>query len=380
MTMSASQQEAARKARERLDGLAKPKGSLGQLEVLGVQLCRAQARFPPETDALKVIIFAGDHGVANPDAEGVSPFPQAVTQSMVQTMVAGKSCVTSLARTCGVTVDVVDVGVKGEYALVHRDESLVRFYRHRVCEGTANLAQESAMSRPEVEAAIKVGRDAVDRVLDEDGTRIFAIGEMGIGNTTPASAITTRLLGLEDPMALVGPGTGLDAGGVRRKAAVVARGLARQASLPEDALEVLRDLGGAEIAAMAGAYLQGPAREVALVVDGFISSAAALVAVKMDARVASHLIIATQSPEPGQRFIIEELRRIAADVVEDASSDAMPDPLLDLGLRLGEGSGAVAALPLLKASAGLLRDVATLDEVLAAASASAEADREAQEK
>mmetsp|Transcript_9207 Transcript_9207/g.18108 ORF Transcript_9207/g.18108 Transcript_9207/m.18108 type:complete len:358 (+) Transcript_9207:482-1555(+) len=355
MAETPEQTKAAADARARLDSLAKPVGSLGLLEDLVVQLCRAQASYPPILESPKVLIFAGDHGVARD--EGVSPFPQAVTISMLKTMYAGKSCATSFSKSNGATVDLIDVGVANEYSLEDTPhDEIVRFFNDRVCEGTDNLAVQPAMSAEQMKAALQVGRDAVDRAIEEDGTRIFAIGEMGIGNTTPASAIASRLLGFEDPTRLVGPGTGLDEKGMQNKSKVIAKALARGGSSPEDALGVLQDLGGLEIAAMTGAYLQGPEREIALLVDGIISSSAALVAVRHDPRVASHLIFATRSSEPGQKFMLEEVQSIAGATVI---------PVLDLSLHLGEASGAALALPILRAGANLLKDGATLAEVMA---------------
>lgn len=338
--------DAAAKTRARLDALAKPPGSLGRLEDIAVFLAGAQRCFPPSAASPRVVVFAGDHGVARD--EGVSPYPQAVTGAMVQTFASGRAAVAVLARQAGAELEVVQVGVVPELAVsavpgvVVRDENVAR--------GTANLARGPAMTEAQRDAALEVGRRAVQRAL-EAGVDLLCLGEMGIGNTTPAAALAARLLG-RPAAELVGPGTGLDAAGVAHKAAVVQRALDRGGS--EAPLEALADLGGLEIAALVGAVLAAEEGDLPVLLDGFIVGAAALLAVRHRPEARRVLLPCTRSAEPGHAAVL-------------AALDLGP-PVLDLGLRLGEASGAAAALPLVRAATALVTEMALLEDVLAAGS------------
>ena len=336
---------AAEAARARLNALAKPPGSLGRLEELAVALAASQGKALPTADRPQVIVFAADHGVAR--AQRVSPYPPEVTALMVQTFASGRAAVSALARTAGAGLEVVELGVVSPLPLSLAPG--VRVVRASVAPGTRDLSVEAAMSPGERDAAMGLGREAVARAV-EDQVDVLALGEMGIGNTTSAAALAARLLGLPGA-ALAGPGTGLDADGVRHKAEVIQRGLDRGG--PHDPLGALADLGGLEIAALVGAIVEAAALRVPVVLDGFIVSVAALVAVRLHPEVRAHLIPATRSAEPGHGLVLDAL--------------ALSPPLLDWGLRLGEASAATLALPLCRAACAALRDMATWEEVLGGA-------------
>lgn len=325
-----------------LDALAKPPGSLGRLEELAIWLSAAQRRSPPTVAQPRVIVFAGDHGVAR--ARGVSPYPPEVTAAMVRTFAAGRAAVAVLSRRAGASLEVVDVGVAVPVEVTPVDG--VSVVSAKIAAGTADLSAGPAMTADQCAAALAVGRAAVARAHTR-GADLLCLGEMGIGNTTPASAISARLLGRR-AVELVGPGTGLDAAGVRHKAAVVQEALDRVG--PTDPLGVLADLGGLELAALVGAMLEAEVRDLPVLLDGFIVSASALVAVQLEPAVRRVLFPATRSAEPGHGLVLDGLD--------------LPPPLLDFGLRLGEASAATTALPLAQAAADLVAGMATLDEVL----------------
>ncbi len=328
---------AARAAGEaRQAGLTKPPGSLGRLERLVLDLCAMQGRERPAVDRPAIVVFAGDHGVA---AEGVSAFPQAVTGEMVRNFARGGAAISVLARSLGARLEVVNVGT------VAALEVLPGVIDARVGPGTGNIAREPAMDAGGIAAALAAGREAVDRALAH-GADLFIGGDMGIANTTAASAVACALLDA-DPADLAGPGTGLDAAGVRRKAGVIGRALHRHAGAASSPLEALRCLGGFEIAALTGAYLRGAQCGLPLLVDGFISSVAALAACRLQASAGSWMLLAHRSAEPGHARVVA----------------ALPgEPLLDLGMRLGEGSGAATALPLLRLACALHAGMATFEE------------------
>ncbi|MCB9765490.1 MAG: nicotinate-nucleotide--dimethylbenzimidazole phosphoribosyltransferase [Alphaproteobacteria bacterium] len=339
MSSASFDETAAAEAQAAMDGLAKPPGSLGRLESLAVWLAGVQGRAKPRVDNPRVIVFAGDHGVARDEA--VSPYPPEVTATMVRTFAEGRAAVAVLARQAGAALEVVDVGVRG------LDQPVEGVVRARVAPGTLNLARGPAMTPGQRDAAIAAGRRAALRAA-ADGVDLLALGEMGIGNTTPASALTARLLGVPASM-VVGPGTGLDAEGVRHKATVVQRALDRNG--PRDPMGALADLGGFEIAALVGCMLEASSQRIPILLDGFIVGAAALVAVRHRPELARALMPATASAEPGHRAVIEAL--------------GTPAPLLDWGLRLGEASGAALLIPACRSASALLHEMATLAEVLA---------------
>ncbi|MDS4031588.1 MAG: nicotinate-nucleotide--dimethylbenzimidazole phosphoribosyltransferase [Candidatus Contendobacter sp.] len=321
-------------ARDRQAQLTKPPGSLGQLEELGVTLAAMQGVQRPRVDKVWITVFAGDHGVV---AEGVSAFPQVVTAEMVRNFARGGAAISVLARTWEARLEVVNVGTAQPL------EDLPGVLDARVGPGTANFVREPAMTVEWLHDALAAGHDAAERAAI-NGARLFIGGEMGIGNTTSAAALACSLLGL--PAArLAGPGTGLDAAGVARKALVIERALAHHRS--DQPLIALQRLGGFEIAALAGAYLRCGQLGLPALVDGFIATAAALVAVRLRPELAAWLFYSHCSAEPGHRQLLDALA---------------VKPLLDLGMRLGEGSGAAVAMPILRAAAALHADMATFAE------------------
>ncbi|AMZ74890.1 MULTISPECIES: nicotinate-nucleotide--dimethylbenzimidazole phosphoribosyltransferase [Pseudomonas] len=332
--------QALEQATARQQQLTKPAGSLGRLESVAVQLAGLQGQVKPSLDHVWIAIFAGDHGVV---AEGVSAFPQEVTGQMLLNFVSGGAAISVLARQLGASLEVVDLGT------VTPALDLPGVRHLRVGPGTANFVHGPAMTVAQGEQALQAGRDSVQRAVAA-GTHLFIGGEMGIGNTTAASALACALL--DCPVAhLVGPGTGLDAAGVSHKAQVIERALALHAAQRDDPLQTLFNLGGFEIAALAGAYLACAQQGVAVLVDGFICSVAALVAVRVNPGCRPWLLFGHRGAEPGHRHVLETLGA---------------EPLLDLGLRLGEGSGAALAVPLLRLACGLHGQMATFAEAAVA--------------
>jgi nicotinate-nucleotide--dimethylbenzimidazole phosphoribosyltransferase len=323
--------------RARIDGKAKPLGSLGRLEDLAVQLGLIWHPLAPRTERAAVFVFAADHGLT---AEGVSLYPASVTRAMVATYLAGRAGVSSLAKASAVEVQVVDAGVDAD---IPSHPGLIDA---KVRRGSRNAARESALTPQEVSDCLARGASIVGASVDA-GTDVVAIGEMGIGNTTSAALLMHRLA----PASLadcVGAGAGLDPAGVARKLAVAERAAARSGATSP--LEVLVEFGGYEIAMMAGAVLGSAACRRPVIIDGFIATAAALVAVRLQPAARGYCVFSHRSAERGHSLLLEAL---------DAK------PYLDLGLRLGEGTGAVMAVPLLRAAAGILTEMADLSDVLA---------------
>ncbi|MFV0931376.1 nicotinate-nucleotide--dimethylbenzimidazole phosphoribosyltransferase [Pseudomonas jessenii] len=332
--------QAVEQAKARQQQLTKPAGSLGQLEALAVQLAGLQGRVKPSLEQVWIAIFAGDHGVV---AEGVSAFPQEVTGQMLLNFVSGGAAISVLARQLGASLEVVDLGT------VTPSLNLPGVRHLNVGPGTANFVQGPAMTQTQGQLALQAGRDSVQRAI-ATGAQLFIGGEMGIGNTTAASALACALL--DCPVVhLTGPGTGLNAEGVSHKAQVIERALALHGAQRGDALQTLFNLGGFEIAALVGAYLACAQEGVAVLVDGFICSVAALVAVRLNPECRQWLLFGHRGAEPGHRHVLETL-------------DAQP--LLDLGLRLGEGSGAALAVPLLRLACDLHGQMATFAEAAVA--------------
>ncbi len=323
-----------RRAVARQAQLTKPPGSLGRLETLAARFAAMQSTEKPGLEHVQISVFAGDHGVA---AEGVSAFPQEVTGEMVRNFSRGGAAICVLARLHGCSLEVVNAGT------INPLEPMANVLEQRVGSGTANIAVGPAMSEAQLEQALGLGKDAVDRAK-ERGVQLFVGAEMGIGNTTSAAALGCALLGLP-PAELVGAGTGLDGDGIRHKAAIVQRAL--QNSEGSEPLEVLRELGGFEIAALCGASLRCAQRGLPVLVDGFIASAAALVAVRYRPEILDWLVFAHRSDEFGHGRLLEAMEAT---------------PLLDLGMRLGEGSGAALAVPLLRAALALHNEMATFTE------------------
>lgn len=328
------------KAQARQQQLTKPAGSLGRLEQVAVQLAALQGRERPSVDLLWISIFAGDHGVV---AEGVSAFPQAVTGQMLRNFVNGGAAISVLARQLDAALEVVDLGTAVPL------EALPGVRHLLVGAGTQNFVEDAAMTEAQVLIALEAGRDSVQRA-QQVGTELFIGGEMGIGNTTAATALASCLL--DCPVAeLVGPGTGLNDAGVTHKRAVIEAALALHKPLADAPIEVLRRLGGFEIVALVGAYLACAQRGLPALVDGFICSVAALVAQRLNPGCCDWLLFAHRGAEPGHQRVLQALQA---------------EPLLELGLRLGEGSGAALAVPLLQLACRLHNDMATFAEAAVA--------------
>lgn len=326
-----------------LDGKAKPPGSLGRLEDLAVRIGLIQNRLDPRIARTDLYVFAGDHGLT---AEGVSAYPSSVTAAMVGLFLSGRSSVGALARATGVEVRVVDAGVDAD--LPDHPELIAA----KIRRGTRNAAREPALTPDEVLAALVKGADIARSAAAANGQKggadVIALGEMGIGNSSSAALIMHRLANA--PLEVcVGQGTGHDAAGLARKQAGIARAAWRSdATQP---LDVLAQFGGCEIAMMAGAVLGAASMRRVVLVDGFISTAAALAAIRLVPATLDYCVFAHGSAERGHPLMLRTLG---------------VRPLLDLDLRLGEGTGAALAAPLLVAAANLLTDVAALADVLAA--------------
>jgi nicotinate-nucleotide--dimethylbenzimidazole phosphoribosyltransferase len=323
-------------ARERQQMLTKPSGSLGRLEDISVQLAGIAGRCPPPLpDPAVVAVFAADHGV---HAQGVSPWPQEVTAQMVANFLASGAAVNAIAAAAGAEVCVVDVGVAAD--LPTASGLLPR----KIRPGTADMTTGPAMSRDEALRAVETGIE-VARELIGAGNRCLITGDMGIANTTASAALIAAFTGA-DPAQVTGRGTGIDDPTWTRKVEVVRRALTLHACDPADPLGVLAAVGGLEHAALAGFVLGGAAHRVPVLLDGVIACAAALAARAFAPDVTDCVLAGHLSTEPGARRALESLGML---------------PLLDLGLRLGEGSGAVLALPVVTAAARVLRDMATFD-------------------
>jgi nicotinate-nucleotide--dimethylbenzimidazole phosphoribosyltransferase len=322
--------------RARVDGKAKPPGSLGRIEELAVRLGLIRDTLDPRVDRVVLLVFAGDHGLTE---DGVSRYPSAVTATMVATFLSGRACVNAFAAAAGVEIRIVDAGVAADLP-AHPNLTDAKI-RH----GTRNAAREPALTAAGVDQALARGCEIAAAQI-ASGADAIAIGEMGIGNTAAAALIVHRLAPapLDD---CVGQGAGQDEAGMARKRAAIARAAARSdATAPRD---VLAEFGGCEIAMMAGAVLGAAALRRPILVDGFIASAAALAAIRLAPAARDYCIFAHRSAEHGHARLLQAL-----DV----------RPLLDLDMRLGEGTGAVLVVPLLRAAARLLTDVADLSEVV----------------
>lgn len=323
---------AAEAASIRQQSLTKPPGSLGALEEIAIRLAAMQGVERPAIKRVWISVFAADHGVA---AEGVSAFPQVVTGEMVRNFASGGAAISVLARVLGARLDVVNLGTVNDPGEIGGVTPAV------IASQTANFCDGPAMTAEQLDVALRTGAGRVSQAL-EDGADLFIGGEMGIANTTAAAALACALLG-ESPDALAGAGTGLDGGGVARKIAVIERALLRHAGV-SDPLEQLRCLGGFEIAALTGAFVAAAHARMPALVDGFITTVAALAAVRLNPQVRDWLLFAHRSHERGHARLLDALQA---------------QPLLDLGLRLGEASGAAAAVPLLRLACELHAGMAT---------------------
>jgi len=337
-------------ARAALEGKLKPSGSLGRLEDWAAQLAVLQGTLAPRVERARVLVFAADHGVA---AEGVSAFPASVTAGLMRVSATGTTGIGVLGRSLGLEVEVVDVGVDDELG------GLTGIVHAKVRRGSRNLAAEPALADGELEAALAVGREAAARAVAE-GVAAVGLGEMGIGNSTAAAALLSALTG-EPAERTAGRGSGVDDRVLAHKRGVVARAVELHRGCLADPRAALGALGGLELAAIAGAALAAAEARRAVVVDGFISTVAVLAAARIEPAIRPALFFAHRSAESGHALALEALGG---------------EPLLDLGLRLGEGTGAALGLRLLAAAADILREMATLEDAAPAEEAPAPAGAE----
>ncbi len=334
-------QEWIQKAQERTAQLVMPTRALGRLHEISEQLCGIQETLEPSISQKAILVMAGDHGVVE---EGVSAYPQEVTAAMVQTFLAGGAGINAISRQVGADVWVVDMGVIADIdttGLKGADRLLVQ----KVANGTANFVKGPAMSRQDAGAALVSGFEKASKLM-EKGADILGTGDMGIGNTTPSAAIGAVLTGatLEE---MVGRGTGVDDAGLERKRDAIRRGIEFNTPEPEDGLDVLAKVGGFEIGGIAGAILAAAFHRRAVVVDGFISTAGALIAHALCPTVKDYLFAGHFSEEPGHRLMLQHLGLT---------------PILDLGMRLGEGTGAALAMSIMEAAVRMFKEVLTFEE------------------
>ena len=322
-------------ARARQDDLTKPRGSLGQLEDISVKIAGITGEVRPKLTHKVVTTMAGDHGVV---AEGVSAYPSEVTPQMVMNFVFGGAAINVLSQHVGARVIIVDMGVASELdhpAVVNK----------KIALGTKNIAQGPAMTRAQAIQAIEAGAAVVEAELKK-GLDILATGDMGIGNTTPSAAIAAAITG-RSVQEIAGRGTGVDDEGLQRKITAIQKALDVNHPNAEDGLDTLAKVGGFEIGGLAGAILAAAAHRKPILIDGFISTAAAMVAVSLAPQTRHYLIAAHRSQELGHQIMLEWLGL---------------EPLLDLGLRLGEGTGAALGISLVEAACKILDEMATFSE------------------
>ena len=327
------------KAHERLDSLTKPRGSLGRLEELAARLVTMTGELSPRIFNKKVFVFAGDHGVA---IEGVSAFPKEVTPQMVINFLKGGAGINVLANHVGAEVVTVDIGVDFDFSTLGELSS--GLVDRKVVHGTKNIRKDPAMTREETLACIEVG---IELALEHAGEgAIFGTGDMGIANTTPSSAIAAVFSG-RPVSEVTGRGTGIDDASLKHKIEVIEDALKINSPDPSDPIDVLSKVGGAEIAGITGLIIGAASNRIPVVIDGFISTAGALVAAKLSPHIAGYLIAAHRSVEKGHAVMLEMIG---------------VKPLLDLDMRLGEGTGSALAMNLVEAGVKIYNEMATFDD------------------
>ena len=328
-------EKAGETALHHINNLTKPLGSLGELEIIGVKLAEITGKALPEVSPPGVIVFAADHGIAD---EGVSAYPQEVTAQMVLNLLSGGAGINVFTNAVNGMIEVVDVGVKSDIDcqdLIHA----------KIAWGTKNFAKEEAMTRDEAVQSLEIGMERAKAMIDDKGAKLLIVGELGIANTTVSSAITAILINKE-VRSLVGQGTGILPTALDFKASVIEKALEKHKPNPDDAIDILQKVGGFEIGAMAGAMLYAASRRIPILLDGFICTASALLAEKLAPNVKDYMLAGHQSAEPGHKAALEALDK---------------KPLLQLQLRLGEGSGAALAFHLVEASTKMMKEMATFE-------------------
>ncbi|QZA87841.1 nicotinate-nucleotide--dimethylbenzimidazole phosphoribosyltransferase [Salinarchaeum sp. IM2453] len=327
--------KAADSASKRQKNLIKPPGSLGRLEDLSVRIAGMKGTAQPELSDAHILTFAGDHGIAN---EGVSAFPQEVTQQMVQNLANDNAAVNALAAVNGVETTVIDAGIIGD---THQNQDIIS---KKVSHGTNNFRTQPAMTQPEATSAIEVGRSTV--IEHADSADIIGLGDMGIGNTTASAAVTAAITNTS-PELVTGPGTGIDEQTLQSKVDVIDDALNHHCPDANEGIDVLRSVGGFELGAIAGAALEAAEQRIPVVIDGFNVAAGVLIAMAIDNSVTNYLLPSHQSTEPGQKVQLDAL-----DLT----------PLFDLEMRLGEGTGAAIAIGMYRSACRVLCDMPTFDE------------------
>ena len=334
-TIPGINEEIRKQAAERQNLLTKPTGSMGRLEELSIDIAGMTGVVAPELNKRAVFLMAADHGIAR---EGVSPYPTEVTSQMVMNFLNHGAAINVLTKQSRSDVVIVDIGVNYDFP------DLPGLVGRKVAKGTANMLHEDAMTMEQAEEALQIGMDVLNQAAD-NGLQMAATGEMGIGNTTSAAAITAVLCGKE-PAEVTGRGTGLDDAGLTRKVAIIEQVLEKRKPDANDPMDILCKIGGLEIVGMAGVTIAAASRRIPLVMDGLISTAAAALADALVPGVRNYLIAGHRSPEIGHKYLLEKLGKY---------------PLLQLDMRVGEGTGAALAFQLIDAANNILRDMATFE-------------------
>jgi len=329
------------KAKERTAQLVMPTRAMGRLHEISERLCGIQKTLQPSVKRKAVLVMAGDHGIVN---EGVSAYPQEVTGAMVQTFLAGGAGINAISRHVAAEVFVVDMGIIAELNETDMPGS-DRLLAHKIAPGTANFSRGPAMSRQEAEQSILFGFQEASKLF-QNGVEILGTGDMGIGNTTPSAAIGAVICGV-DLEEMVGRGTGVDDEGLARKRDAIARGIVVNKPDPKNGVDVLAKVGGFEIGGIAGCVLAGAFHHRPVVIDGFISTAGALIAHALRPTVTDFLFAGHCSEESGHRSMLKYLKL---------------DPLLDLGMRLGEGTGGALSMSIMEGAVGIFKEVLTFEE------------------
>ncbi|WP_301107964.1 nicotinate-nucleotide--dimethylbenzimidazole phosphoribosyltransferase [Sporosarcina sp.] len=327
-------QHAGEKCENYIDTLTKPVGSLGKLEEIAIQIAEMQGQAMPRLEKLGILVFAADHGITE---EGISAFPQEVTRQMVTNMAQGGAAINVFGRQQQAEFSLVDVGVMGE-------KFEVPVKNRKIRQGTRNFANEEAMTAEEVKRAVKTGYEEAILLFDK-GVDCLAVGEVGIGNTTTSSAVVAAVTGL-DPTELVGYGTGISSEQHLHKIKVVKNALAFHQTDSKDGYDILRKVGGLELAAMAGAMLAAASNRIPIILDGFISTAAACVAERLGKGTVNYMLLGHQSMEPGHQRAYEYLGK---------------EPIMSLNMRLGEGTGAAVAFAVIQSAMRMINEMATFE-------------------
>lgn len=327
-------EEMGRQVKRYVDSLTVPQGSLGRLEELAIDLAKMTGEAFPEVSRPGVIVFAADHGITD---EGVSAYPKEVTEQMALNFLNDGAAINVFSRAISAYFDIVDIGIDAEIEAAELTARKVR-------RGTRNFYKEDAMTREEVNQALEVGYERAEVMIDK-GAKCLILGEMGIGNTTTSSAIISVVSG-KSVESLVGQGTGLKSEGIIHKQRIIEEALSLRNPNPKDPIDILMKIGGLEIAGMAGAMLAAASKRIPILLDGFITTTAGVIATLISARAADYMFVGHQSAEPGHKTAIEWLGK---------------EPILQLGMRIGEGTGAAVAFPILQAATLVVKEMATFE-------------------